>query len=75
MMACLLFHLRSVGALRSNKQNWQLQIDVHDDYVNTWLYKIGVIPEDEQAHFARYNIWPQMLSQVAFNRWTEGLPE
>lgn len=48
---------KNVGTLKS-KQGWQLQIDVHEEYVNTWLYKMGSIPEDEQAHFARYNIPP-----------------
>ena len=65
---------QSVGTLQSNKQGWILQIDVHDEYVNTLLYKIGSIPEDEQAHFAKHNIFPKQFSQVAHNRWINGLP-
>lgn len=66
---------KSVGTLKSNKQGWSLQIDVDDYHVSTWLYKMGDIPEDEQAHFAEFNIYPKELSHVAYNRWTQGLPE
>lgn len=66
---------QNVGTLRSNKQGWLLQLDVHDHHVNTWLYKMGGIPEDEQAHFTKFNIFPKELSQVAHNRWTKGLAE
>lgn len=64
---------KSVGTLKSHKQSWLLQIDVHENHVSTWLYKMGGIPEDEQAHFAKFNIYPKELSQVASNRWIKGL--
>lgn len=64
----------NVGTLKSKKQGWLLQIDVNDGCINTLLYKIGSIPEDEQAHFAEYNIFPKELSAVARRRWTEGTP-
>lgn len=66
---------KNVGTLKSKKQGWILQIDMHDDYVSTWLYKMGSIPEDEQAHFAKFNIYPKELSQVAYKRWVQGLAE
>lgn len=66
---------KNVGILKSKKQGWELQIDVHENYINTWLYKLGYIPEDEQAHFVKHNIHPKELSQVAIDRWINGLPE
>jgi len=65
-----------VGTLDSKNYTWSLQIDVHKDcgYVNTWLYKLGGIPDAEQQHFAQNNIYARELSPTAHRRWVRGIP-
>lgn len=64
----------TVGVLRNKKVGWDLQIDIHQKYFNTFLYKIENLPDADQQHFVQFNIWPQYLSKTAFNRWLKGTP-
>jgi hypothetical protein len=62
-----------VGIL-SKKNGWQLQVDVQENCVNTFLYKLADLPDEEQQHFAHHNILPQYLSGTAYRRWIQGRP-
>ncbi|MBV9576168.1 MAG: hypothetical protein JO149_06060 [Gammaproteobacteria bacterium] len=60
--------------LRSIHGEWSLQIDLDNNHVNVWLYQLGHLPDNEQEHFAKFNIHPCPLSDKADRRWNKGLP-
>ncbi len=61
-----------VGLLRVG--NSTLPIDVQENCVNTFLYKLANLPDNEQKHFAEKNIAPMRLSRTAYRRWVEANP-
>ena len=60
------------GVLSGN--GWDLQIDVGENRVSTFLYKLAQLPEDEIKNFQDKSIYPKELGQAAYRRWTQGMP-
>jgi len=46
-----------VGTLSSKTDGWSISIDVHKEYINCFFYKLGALPDSEQKHFVKYNIY------------------
>ncbi len=66
----------NVGTLecRSQTSSWDLQIDVGDEHVSTFLYLLCPLPSSEINHFMQHNIYPVELSLTAHNRWRLSVP-
>lgn len=63
----------SLGCL-SQTSSWDLQIDVGDGHISTFLYLLCSLPSSEINHFMQHNIYPVELSLTAHNRWRLGIP-